>query len=230
MDGEDYPIKLISMQNPVTTLNHKIWMKNGTFQEISNKVLSLRTSIDVVIFDECVYMLTLAGEKLFNMERAYKAICTTKIAIINDYNILTDFNSFASIAGSGHNPRKFVSFNDAHLQKLKNLGMRRKMSKLFSISLYYISFAPLWLSIIFIDVKSCIENLNNLWTEKISIVSIIICTLICLIIFRIEFKFNGKESTIPEILKQAKEEKTMTAEYLLSYILPLFAFDFTVWN
>ena len=28
----------------------------------------------------------------------------------------------------------------------------------------------------------------------------------------------------------AKEEKTITAEYLLSYILPLFAFDFTVWN
>ena len=135
MGGEDYPIKLISMQNPVTTLNHKFWMKNGTFQEISNKVLSLRTSIDVIIFDECVYMLTLAGEKLFNMERAYKAICTTKIAIINDYNILTDFNSFASIAGSGHNPRKFVSFNDAHLEKLKNLSTRRKMAKKFNISL-----------------------------------------------------------------------------------------------
>ena len=104
------------------------------------------------------------------------------------------------------------------------------MSKLISISLYYISFVPLWLSIIFIDLKSCIENLNNLWTEKISIVSIIICTLICLIVFRIEFKSDGKVSTIPEILKQAKEEKTMTAEYLLSYILPLFAFDFTVWN
>lgn len=135
MDGEDYPIKLISMQNPVTTLNHKFWMKNGTFQEISNKVLSLRTSIDVIICDECVYMLTLAGEKLFNMERAYKAICSSKIAIINDYNILTDFNSFASIAGSGHNPRKFVSFNDAHLQKLKNLGTRRKMAKKFNIAL-----------------------------------------------------------------------------------------------
>lgn len=104
------------------------------------------------------------------------------------------------------------------------------MSKLFSLSLYYISFAPLWLSIIFIDVKSCIENLNNLWTEKISIGIIIMCTLICLIIFWIEFKSSGKESAIPEVLKQAKEEKTMTAEYLLSYILPLFAFDFTVWN
>lgn len=31
-------------------------------------------------------------------------------------------------------------------------------------------------------------------------------------------------------LKSVKEEKTITAEYLLSYILPLFAFDFTLWN
>lgn len=135
IDGEDYPVKLISMQNPVTTLNHKFWMKNGEFQEISDKVLSLRPSIDVIIFDERVYMLTLVGEKLFNMERSYKAICTTKIDIINECNILTDFDSFAAIAGSGHNPRKFVSFNDAHLQKLKNVNTRRKMAKKFNISL-----------------------------------------------------------------------------------------------
>ena len=29
---------------------------------------------------------------------------------------------------------------------------------------------------------------------------------------------------------KVKEEKTIATEYLLSYILPLFAFDFTLWN
>lgn len=104
------------------------------------------------------------------------------------------------------------------------------MSKLFLFSLYYISFAPLWLSVLFIDIKSCVENHDNLWAEKISISFIIICTLICLIVLFIELCTNGKESTVRENLIQAKEEKTITAEYLLSYILPLFAFDFTVWN
>lgn len=135
IDGAEYPVKLISMQNPVTTLNHKFWMRNGEFQEISDKVLSLRPTIDVVIFDKCVYMLTLAGENLFNMERSYKAICTTKIEIINECNIVTDFETFAAIAGSGHNPRKFVSFNDNHLQKLKNANTRKRMAKKFNISL-----------------------------------------------------------------------------------------------
>lgn len=104
------------------------------------------------------------------------------------------------------------------------------MSKLFSFSLYYISFAPLWLSVLFIDLKSCIENSENLWTEKISIGCILIFAIVCLIVLLIELHTNDKESAVPQILKQAKEEKNITAEYLLSYILPLFAFDFTTWN
>lgn len=133
LDGEEKPIKLISMQNPVTALKHKFLRANGTFTEITDKVISLRTSIDVIIMEDTVYMLTLAGENLFNMERAYKAACAGKLNEIEQCNIVTDFAAFSSIAGSGHNPRKFVSFNDAHLQKLKNSRSRAKMAKKFNI-------------------------------------------------------------------------------------------------
>ena len=133
LDGEEKPIKLISMQNPVTSLKHKFLRANGTFTEITDRVISLRTSIDVIIMADTVYMLTLAGENLFNMERAYKAACTGKLVEIEQCNIVTDFAAFSSVAGSGHNPRKFVSFNDAHLQKLKNTRSRTKMAKKFNI-------------------------------------------------------------------------------------------------
>lgn len=129
IDGEEKAIKLVSMQNPVTSLKHKFLKSGGTFTEISDKVLTLRTSIDVVIFDDTIYMLTLAGENLFNMERAYKAVCTDKLQVIKDCNIVTDFEAFSSIARSGHNPRKFVSFNDSHLQKLKNANSRKRIAK-----------------------------------------------------------------------------------------------------
>lgn len=128
-------VKLISMQNPVTSLKHKFLCANGTFSEISDKVLSLRTAIDVVIIDNAVYMLTLAGENLFNMERAYKSICKNQISNIEDANIINDFETFSNIASCGHNPRKFVSFNESHLQKLKNANSRKKMSKKFNIPL-----------------------------------------------------------------------------------------------
>ena len=133
IDGKEKPIKLISMQNPVTSLKHKFLRANGTFTEISDKVIALRTSIDVILVDDIVYMLTLAGENLFNMERAYKAACTEKLIEIEECGIVKDFATFSSIAGNGHNPRKFVSFNDAHLQKLKNPRSRIKMAKKFNI-------------------------------------------------------------------------------------------------
>ena len=133
LDGEEKPIKLISMQNPVTSLKHKFLRANGTFTEITDKVISLRTSIDVIIMENTVYMLTLAGENLFNMERAYKAACTGKLVEIERCGIVTDFAAFSSVAGSGHNPRKFVSFNDAHLQKLRNARSRAKMARKFNI-------------------------------------------------------------------------------------------------
>jgi len=133
LDGEEKPIKLISMQNPVTSLKHKFLRANGTFTEITDKVISLRTSIDVIIMEDTVYMLTLAGENLFNMERAYKAACAGKLVEIEQCGIVTDYSAFSSIAGSGHNPRKFVSFNDAHLQKLKNSRSRAKMARKFNI-------------------------------------------------------------------------------------------------
>ena len=134
--NEEKPVKLISMQNPVTSLKHKFLRASGTFKEISDKVISLRTSIDVIMIDDTVYMLTLAGENLFNMERAYKATCSGKLQDIQQCSIVTDFDAFALIAGSGHNPRKFVSFNDDHLQKLKNANSRKKMAKKFNIPLY----------------------------------------------------------------------------------------------
>lgn len=104
------------------------------------------------------------------------------------------------------------------------------MSKIFSMCLYFISFAPLWLSVIFIDVKSIIENDQNLATEIISISMILIGMLVGLGAMIFVLCMPGRAGRSEYNLKSVKEEKTITAEYLLSYILPLFAFDFTLWN
>ncbi len=135
INNKDLSVKLISMQNPVTSLKHKFWSANGTFREISDKVISLRTVIDVVIVDKTVYMLTLAGENLFNMERAYRSVCKKEITNITDLGIINDTEAFKTVASCGHNPRKFVSFNESHLQKLKDANNRKKISKKFNIPL-----------------------------------------------------------------------------------------------
>ncbi|MFU0615118.1 hypothetical protein [Gardnerella vaginalis] len=104
------------------------------------------------------------------------------------------------------------------------------MSKLVSSCFYFTSFFQLWISISFIDAKSLIENTKNTWTERISIIVIIIASIISAIVLLPEFISNSKEGLTEFLVKDASDDKTITSEYLLSCILPLLAFDFTKWD
>lgn len=132
-EEEEKPVKLISMKNPVTTLKNKFININGAFKEITNDVISLRKTIDVIIVDDTVYMLALAGENLFNMERAYKAVCREKLDNVGSCDIVNDFDSFKKVAAKGHNPRKFLAFNDEFLQQLTTVENRQRIAKKFYI-------------------------------------------------------------------------------------------------
>ena len=135
MDGENIPIKLISMQNPVTTLKHKFLRKKGAFLELSDKVLSLRPTMDVLVVGETVYFLTLAGENLFNMARSYKAVCHQKVEKVVQADIISGIENFKSTAETGHNPRRFIAFNESRLENLKKKSIRVDIAKRFSIPL-----------------------------------------------------------------------------------------------
>ena len=103
------------------------------------------------------------------------------------------------------------------------------MSFITLFSLFYLSLTPLWISIAFIDAKNICENAPNLYTEIISITCIVIGLVFSIIIVIVDFRKNKIVERNRYILKMAKEEKIMTAEYVLSYVLPLLAFDFTIW-
>lgn len=104
------------------------------------------------------------------------------------------------------------------------------MSKLFTGALFFISFAPLWVSVIFVDVMSIVERTTSLWTEKISITTIVILFVIALLFVLKRLKIANQVEADRYIVRKVTEEKSITSEFLLSYILPLFAFDFTEWK
>lgn len=103
------------------------------------------------------------------------------------------------------------------------------MSIFVSFSMYFLSFVPLWITVLFIDIKSLVDGGRDKWTEIISITGILIGLLVSLIILFVKFFVTDDEKHVLTI-QEAKESKTITAEFLLSYILPLFAFDFTQWD
>lgn len=109
-------------------------------------------------------------------------------------------------------------------------GRYEKMSLILSFCMYYLSFTPLWFTVLFIDIKSLIEGGDYKGTEIVNVVIIIIflfATIIYLLCYFKESQSGFFEEY--EIIK-AQESKMITAEFLLSYILPLFAFDFCRWD
>lgn len=103
------------------------------------------------------------------------------------------------------------------------------MSIFVSFSMYFLSFVPLWITVLFIDIKSLIDGGGDKWTEIISITGILLGMLVSLIILFVKFFVTDDEKYVLTIQK-AKESKTITAEFLLSYIFPLFVFNFTQWD
>ena len=110
-------------------------IERRNFREITEPVLTLKRSIDVIILGRTVYMLTLAGENLFAMERAYKAVCQAKVADVIDCGFISDPERFKTIATSGRNPRRFVSYNQTRLDALKNANRRKKLAQKFGMNI-----------------------------------------------------------------------------------------------
>lgn len=104
------------------------------------------------------------------------------------------------------------------------------MSLILSFCIFYLSFTPLWISVVFVDIMSIVKCSPTIWTEKISIVLILIVFILSMLFLYFGLKGGNGDNVEQYTLKSAYEEKSITVEYLLSYILPLFAFDFTTWE
>lgn len=116
-------------------MKRKHWWDGKKFVEMTTPVLALRMSADVIFYDNSAYLMTMAGENLFQLERAYKKVSSFCIKQVNESGILADIDTFESVASSGNNPRKFVSYNKAYLEKLNNKKTREKMGRKFDIPL-----------------------------------------------------------------------------------------------
>lgn len=105
------------------------------------------------------------------------------------------------------------------------------MSDFFAFSMFFLSFSPLWLSAILVDCKSIfLDKSNNVITEILFISTVLITWTISFIILCSYIHNKGGGNTDKYKVENAKECKTITSDFFLSYILPLFAFDFTQWD
>lgn len=105
------------------------------------------------------------------------------------------------------------------------------MNRLFKVAMFFSAFIPLWITVFFLDVISIVDESNsNVGSEIIGICGIVIgLVLSAIIIFCSMRGLQDRDYQRYKILS-VEQKNGMTSEFLLSYILPLFAFDFTKWS
>lgn len=103
------------------------------------------------------------------------------------------------------------------------------MSILFLISMFLLSFTPLWVCIICIDVKSLVDGTNCPYTECIGLGIIASMLFFSALITLQTLKKRINENTEEYMVAAVEKDTVSTTTYLLSNVLPLLAFDFTEW-
>lgn len=105
------------------------------------------------------------------------------------------------------------------------------MNKLFKISMFITSFLPLWITIVFLDIMSIVKGNECLYTEIIGISVIAVMVFISsIIVYKTIGNLNSSRDYKSYKIVSVTQEKGVTSEFLLSYILPLFVFNFTEWE
>lgn len=102
------------------------------------------------------------------------------------------------------------------------------MGKYFKLAMFITSFIPLWVTIVLKEIISISNNSNDLYTEYISIMAIVLTNIIATLVIAISINDVKKCAYRPYRVINVKQEKGITSEFLLSYVLPLFVFDFTL--
>lgn len=103
------------------------------------------------------------------------------------------------------------------------------MPVLFVLSMFFLSFMPLWICVVCIEVKSLWDGTACPGTEWIALGTIgfmvVLGTLVALKMLCGESRRNTEEYKVVT----AQKDTLSTTAYLLSNVLPLLAFDFTLW-
>lgn len=101
---------------------------------------------------------------------------------------------------------------------------------LFQWSMYYLSFTPLWVSIIFLNIVSLVYETQDWGTEIVSLVVVPVFFVFSLIVMLCGLRPKTIGTTDYDLLEDATENKFVTAEFLATYIIPLIGFDFSTWK
>lgn len=130
-DGMKKRIYLLTVKNPI--LNFK--KRTPVFKTINNKItiddeplVQFKKYFDVIVYDGILYAINSSFENTLNMEYSHKIVCREKLDLLNTAEIVLDMDSYRVFATSSFYPKKFTTYNEAIVEKLKHDEWKMKLS------------------------------------------------------------------------------------------------------
>lgn len=93
----------------------------------------------------------------------------------------------------------------------------------------FLSYFPLWIILIIEDIVEIIQGNRHVLTKWVSIVSIIVISFFCLYKIISYLRGNKNKNGNKIHILEVEEDKNISIEFFLSYILPLYIFNFQNW-
>ena len=102
--------------------------------------------------------------------------------------------------------------------------------RLFLTAGFIMSYLPLWIIVCFDCVISIVRKDQSLCTEWLTVFIFVPIVLCSFLLFSVILRNALKERGLQYKVVETKPLKRISSEYLLSYVIPLIAFDFTHWQ
>lgn len=132
-DGSSKNIYLITRKNPILTYKKSrspiFTSQNNTISKADEPFVQFSKSFDAIVFKENMYMINNNCESIFNMEYTHKILCKKRLVELEENNIIEDFETYNKFASSGHNPKKFITYDSTMANKLKQQNWRVRLSE-----------------------------------------------------------------------------------------------------
>lgn len=106
------------------------------------------------------------------------------------------------------------------------------MSHRFSFEFSVLSFLPLWVSVLIVCIQGVVIRNQPIGTEialLVAVPALLVVSGLEMIIFFHTRKPPADEVEGGLVVEEYEKQKTITTEYLLACVLPLYTFDFTNW-
>lgn len=104
------------------------------------------------------------------------------------------------------------------------------MGKFFKVSMFITSFFPLWITVLFQEFLNLYSTNSYIWTELLVVLSIFIVNTIAIIVILRSIQSIKFYEYQPYRVVDVKVDIGVTTNIVLTYIVPLFIFDFTRWD